>query len=64
MAPLLHVRRIYRALLAGALFLVALGISWTQGGNHLWLQGVAMVLAALAFLLAGLAARAPTGKAG
>ena len=50
----------YRALLAGVLFLVALGISWSEGGNHLWLQGVATVLAALAFVLAALAARPPT----
>ncbi|MHB1501996.1 MAG: hypothetical protein ACYCYK_12685 [Candidatus Dormibacteria bacterium] len=53
-----HVPRLYLALAAVALFSVALGLSWTQGGDHLWIQGVAMVLALVSFLLAWLAASA------
>ncbi len=38
-------------------FLLALGLSWGAGANHLWVQGVAMVMALAAFGLAALAAR-------
>ncbi|NNM97402.1 MAG: hypothetical protein HKL89_07335 [Candidatus Dormibacteraeota bacterium] len=61
MGWLIHGRRIYRALLAAVLFLLALGISWGAGGSHLWLQGVAMVVAALALVIAALTAQPTTG---
>ncbi|HUY54699.1 MAG TPA: hypothetical protein VMV23_06040 [Candidatus Nanopelagicaceae bacterium] len=60
MGWLLHGRRIYLALLSGALFLLALGISWGLAGSHLWLQAVAMALAALALVIAAIAARPTT----
>jgi hypothetical protein len=44
------------AVLAGALFLLALALSWTLGADHLWIQGVAMILALGAFGVAALAA--------
>ncbi|MHB1575521.1 MAG: hypothetical protein ACYCX9_03270 [Candidatus Dormibacteria bacterium] len=56
MARIAHLPRLYLAVAAAALFVVGLGLSWTEGANHLWVQGVAMVLALMAFGLAWLAA--------
>ncbi|MDA8331973.1 MAG: hypothetical protein M0027_12400 [Candidatus Dormibacteraeota bacterium] len=56
MGRLLHLSRLYLAVLAGALFLLALALSWTLGADHLWIQGVAMILALGAFGVAALAA--------
>lgn len=56
MLRLARLPRLYLALAAAAVFLVALGLSWTQGADHLWVQGVAMVLALVSCLLAWLAA--------
>ncbi len=53
---LAHLPRLYLAVAAAAFFLIGLGLSWTEGGNHLWVQGVAMALALIAFGLAWLAA--------
>ena len=50
-------RRLYLALLGLLCFGIALGLSWGLGAAHLWVQGVAMVLALGAFGLATLAAR-------
>lgn len=52
--------RIYLALPAAILFVVALGLSWTEGGDHLWVQAVAMGLALVAFWMAAMAARPRT----
>ncbi|HVD03443.1 MAG TPA: hypothetical protein VNF75_04835 [Candidatus Dormibacteraeota bacterium] len=60
MGWIFHLPRLYLALAAAALFVAAVTLSWTQGANHLWVQGVAMVLALAAF---GLAAVASMGKA-
>ncbi|HVC38383.1 MAG TPA: hypothetical protein VNH20_00205 [Candidatus Dormibacteraeota bacterium] len=49
-------RRVSFAVAAGALFLVALVISWTEGADHLTLQVLAMGLGLGACLLAALAA--------
>ncbi len=56
MARIAHLPRLYLAIAAAAFFLVGLGLSWTYGGDYLWVQGVAMVLALIAFWLAWLAA--------
>jgi hypothetical protein len=55
-ARIAHLPRLYLAIAAAAFFLAGLGLSWTEGGDHLWLQGVAMALALIAFGLAFLAA--------
>ncbi|MGA9775218.1 MAG: hypothetical protein WBU92_04785 [Candidatus Dormiibacterota bacterium] len=53
----LHLRRLYLSVVGLLFFLLALGLSWGAGANHLWVQGVAMVMALAAFGLAALAAR-------
>jgi hypothetical protein len=57
MLPRTHGRRLYLALLGLICFGIALGLSWGLGARHLWVQGVAMVIALGAFGLATLAAR-------
>ncbi len=49
--------RLYLALLGLICFGIALGLSWGLGAGHLWVQGVAMVIALVAFWLAAMAAR-------
>ncbi|MGC2191620.1 MAG: hypothetical protein WA751_04735 [Candidatus Dormiibacterota bacterium] len=49
-------RRLSLAAAAGLLFLVALGISWTEGADHLTLQLLAMGLGLVACVLAAMAA--------
>ncbi|MHB1523256.1 MAG: hypothetical protein ACYCS9_08540 [Candidatus Dormibacteria bacterium] len=57
MLPRTHVPRLYLALLGLICFGIALGLSWGLGAGHLWVQGVAMVMALVAFWLAAMAAR-------
>lgn len=54
----LRTRRLYLGLAGLLCFAVALVLSWTEGADHLWVQGVAMALALVAFGLAALAVRA------
>lgn len=49
-------RRVSLSLAAALLFLLALGLSWSQGADHLTLQLLAMAIGLAACLLAALAA--------
>jgi peptidoglycan/LPS O-acetylase OafA/YrhL len=49
-------RRVPLAVAAGLLFLVALGLSWSGGADHLTLQLLAMALGLVACLLVAMAA--------
>ena len=64
MSRLIPARRAFLTVPAAVLFLVALTLSWKEGGNHLWVQAVAMVMALVAFGLAAVAAGRPAGGGG
>jgi hypothetical protein len=64
MSRLILAHRAYLAVPAAVLFLLALALSWKEGGDHLWIQAVAMVIALAAFGLAAMAAGRRTGADG
>ncbi|MFZ0994556.1 MAG: hypothetical protein WAO09_01050 [Candidatus Dormiibacterota bacterium] len=64
MSGLTKSRRLGLAATAAILFLAALALSWTEGADHLTLQLLAMAMALIAFLLAGLAARSRPSHSG